>query len=70
MNKLALFVVGVAIGKGVATMAKYKFKRDSKMVESYVILILAGKRTFDQVPNIFNLREMVAEVLGLEQEQA
>ncbi|MCW6665395.1 CD1375 family protein [Aerococcaceae bacterium NML191219] len=51
-------------------MAKYKFKRDSKMVESYVILILAGKRTFDQVPNIFNLREMVAEVLGLEQEQA
>ena len=69
-SKLAMFMVGILIGKGVTKMAKYKFKKESKTVESYVILILAGKKTFEQVPNIFNLREVVAEVLGLEEEQA
>lgn len=42
------------------------FKKDSQIVRSYVILILAGEMTYDEVPNLFNLREMVAEVLGLE----
>lgn len=42
------------------------FKRDSQIVRSYVLLILAGEMTYDEVPNLFNLREMVAEVLGLE----
>jgi len=39
------------------------FKKDSRIVMSYVILILAGQMTFEQVPNLFNLREMVALVL-------
>mgnify|MGYP000079277897 CR=1 FL=1 len=42
------------------------FKKDSAIVRSYVILILAGEMTFDEVPNLFNLREVVAEVLGIE----
>lgn len=39
------------------------FKPDSSIVRSYVILILAGKMTYDEVPNLFNLRDMVQEVL-------
>lgn len=42
------------------------FKPDSQIVRSYVILILAGKMTFEEVPDIFNLRDMVAQVMGLE----
>lgn len=45
------------------------FKPDSQIVRSYVILILAGKMTFDEVPNLFNLRQVVAEVLGIEPKQ-
>lgn len=43
------------------------FKPDSAIVRSYVILILAGKMTYDEVPELFNLREAVAEALGLEE---
>jgi len=43
------------------------FKPDSAIVRSYVILILAGKMTYDEVPNLFNLREAVANALGIEQ---
>ena len=39
------------------------FKSDSRIVSSYVILILAGQMTFEQVPNLYNLREMVQFVL-------
>jgi hypothetical protein len=39
------------------------FKKDSRIVMSYVILILAGQMTFEQVPNLYNLREMVELVL-------
>lgn len=46
------------------------FTEKSGIVQSYVILVLAGKRTLDptvtdipQVPNTGNLREMVAQVL-------
>lgn len=42
------------------------FRKDSAIVRSYVILILAGEMTFEEVPNLFNLREVVAEVLGIE----
>lgn len=44
------------------------FKPDSAIVRSYVILILAGKMTYDEVPALFNLREAVAEALGLAEE--
>ncbi len=39
------------------------FKPDSAIVRSYVILILADKMTFEQVPNLFNLRTAVQEAL-------
>ena len=45
------------------------FKKDSQIVKSYVLLILAGEMTYEEVPKLFNLREMVAEILGLEQAQ-
>jgi len=43
------------------------FKPDSAIVRSYAILILAGKMTYDEVPELFNLREAVAKTLGLEE---
>lgn len=42
------------------------FKPDSQIVKSYVILILAGKMTYDEVPNLYNLRDAVAQALDLE----
>lgn len=42
------------------------FKPDSAIVRSYVILILAGKMTYDEVPNLFNLRAVVQEALDLQ----
>lgn len=42
------------------------FAEDSRIAGSYVILILAGLRTFESVPNVSNLREVVALQLGME----
>ena len=42
------------------------FKTDSQIVRSYVILILAGKMTFEEVPNLYNLRQAVQDALDLE----
>lgn len=42
------------------------FKPDSAIVRSYVILILAEKMIYGDVPNLFNLREAVANALGIE----
>ncbi len=39
------------------------FTKDSALVRSYVLLILAGKMTYEEVPNLFNLRDAVAEAL-------
>lgn len=39
------------------------FKEGSRIVESYVILILAGRMEFSEVPNLFNLRDAVSEAL-------
>lgn len=41
------------------------FAEDSRIAGSYVILILAGLRTFESVPNVSNLREVVALQLGM-----
>jgi len=57
----------LSIIKMLERMMKMLFKKDSAIVRSYVILILAGEMTYDEVPKLFNLREVVAEVLGLEQ---
>lgn len=48
------------LGKELISM---NFTKDSQIVKSYVLLILADKMTYEEVPNLFNLREAVAEVL-------
>lgn len=48
------------LGKELISM---NFTKDSQIVKSYVLLILADKMPYEEVPNLFNLREAVAEVL-------
>lgn len=40
------------------------FTKDSRIAQSYAILILAGEMTIDDVPNVGNLRAVVLEILG------
>lgn len=40
-----------------------KFTKNSALVKTWVSLILMGVYTVDDVPNIFNLRAVVAEVI-------
>lgn len=39
------------------------FTKDSRIVQDYVLLINRGLKTFDEVPNLFNLREVVEQCL-------
>ncbi|WP_267917329.1 CD1375 family protein [Lederbergia citrisecunda] len=39
------------------------FTTDSAIAKSYAVLILAGKYTMDDVPNVGNLREIVEQIL-------
>lgn len=39
------------------------FTKDSKIVQSYLVLIQAGEKTIDDVPDYQNLREVVSNVL-------
>lgn len=39
------------------------FTVNSSIAKSYALLILAGKYTIDEVPNVGNLREVVVEIL-------
>ena len=39
------------------------FTCDSQIVKSYVLLINKGLRVFDDVPALFNLREVVQQCL-------
>lgn len=39
------------------------FNKDSGLVKVWVSLILAGVYTFEDVPNLSNLREVVKQVL-------
>lgn len=41
-----------------------KFNINSPIVKDYVLLIRAGEKTIEQVPDIGNLREVVSDVLG------
>ena len=43
---------------------KMTFTKNSAIARSYVILILAGEMTIDDVPNVGNLRVIVLEILG------
>ncbi|MCT6924114.1 CD1375 family protein [Metasolibacillus sp.] len=46
------------------------FKKDSQLVKGYVLLIVSNKMTYEEVPNLYNLREAVAEALTGETEVA
>lgn len=39
------------------------FTKDSRIAQSYAILILAGQITIEDVPNVGNLREVVTQIL-------
>ncbi|WP_125001529.1 hypothetical protein [Clostridium tagluense] len=41
----------------------FKFKKESGCVKVWITLIVGGTYKFEQVPKLFNLREMVGEVL-------
>ena len=56
-----LIIVTSLIMKGIFTM---KFTKNHQIVKSWVALVLAGTYTVDQVPKLFNLREVVVEVLS------
>lgn len=59
---LSALLLGTAlIKKGIFTM---KFTKNHQIVKSWVALVLAGTYTVDQVPKLFNLREVVIEVLS------
>lgn len=47
--------------KGIFTM---KFTKNNQIVKSWVALVLAGTYTVDQVPKLFNLRDVVVEALS------
>lgn len=40
-----------------------KFTKDSGLVKTWVSLLLCGVFTLDQVPNLFNLRTVVREIV-------
>ena len=40
------------------------YTKDSVIVKTWVSLFMAGAYTADQVPNLFNLRTIVQEVLN------
>lgn len=47
----------------------FEFNKDSVIVKSWVSLIQGGKRTQQQVPNLYNLRSLVfAEIDKMERE--
>lgn len=61
-NLLSNLILGTAlIKKGNFTM---KFTKKHQIVKSWVALVVAGTYTVDQVPKLFNLREVVVEVLS------
>lgn len=40
------------------------FTKNSGLVKTWVSLVLCGAFAINQVPNLFNLREMVAEIIN------
>lgn len=39
------------------------FTKESRIAQSYAVLILAGEMTIDDVPNVGNLRDVVQQIL-------
>lgn len=44
-------------------LLKMTFTTESRIAQSYAILILAGKITIEDVPNVGNLREVVTQII-------
>lgn len=40
------------------------FTKDSALVKTWVSLVLSGVFTVDQVPKLFNLRDVVSEIVN------
>ncbi len=40
------------------------FTAESQLAKDYVLLIKAGRISFEDVPHLFNLRDVVSDVLG------
>lgn len=57
----SLFLATALTKKGQFMM---KFTKNTRIVQSWVALVNAGTYTLEQVPNLFNLRKVVAEVLA------
>lgn len=55
-----LIQLQIQITKG---LFKMTFTTNSKIAQSYAILILAGQITIDDVPNVGNLRDTVEAIL-------
>ena len=61
-NMISNILLGTSlIKKGIFTM---KFTKNHQIVKSWVALVLSGTYTVDQVPKLFNLRDVVIEVLS------
>ncbi len=41
-----------------------KFTKDSGLVKTWISLVLCGLFTLEQVPNLFNLKSVVSEVIN------
>mgnify|MGYP007005352202 FL=1 len=41
-----------------------KFTKDSGLVKTWISLVLCGVFTLEQVPNLFNLKSVVSEVIN------
>jgi hypothetical protein len=44
-------------------MLKMTFTKNSRIAQSYAVLILAGEITIEGVPNVGNLRDVVSQIL-------
>lgn len=40
------------------------FTKDMQIVKNYILLVNQGIKTLDDVPNLFNLREVVENVIN------
>ena len=61
VSELTELIMTALIKKGTFTM---KFTKNHQIVKSWVALVIAGTYTVDQVPKLFNLQEVVIEVLS------
>ena len=52
--------------KFIKEVIRMYFKPNSAIVRSYVVLILAERMEYSEVPKLFNLQEAVAEALGID----